>query len=434
MRRKEIAMSTSNSKRKTDRKRRGRGEGSISQRADGLWEAKISLGYTDTGKRRRKTVYGKTKGEVQEKLRVLQNKVATGPMTDADQIPLRQYLDQWLKLIKPTVEPSTYSGYESHVRLHISSHLGGIRLVKLHRSHVADLYSSLTNAGVSAAMQRKVGTTLTIALNSAVDFDMIPSNPASRVRKPKAPKSEMRPLDPAQVQSFLAAARSDRLYALYLTALDSGARPGELFALQWTDVDMEHNYIMITKTLEEIAGKLRLKIPKTQKSRRRIDLSPDAIAALGDHRRVMLAEGHISGPVFCDTQGGYLRNRNVWRDSFAPICKRAGLPVCAPKQSKKKKKKLKAAESPQREKGAVAATRRGEGFRLYDLRHTCATLLLLADVPAKIVSERLGHSSITLTLDTYSHVLPTMQKRAAATIGKLLGGQDGPKQLASEWS
>jgi integrase len=112
---------------------------------------------------------------------------------------------------------------------------------------------------------------------------------------------------------------------------------------------------------------------------------------------------------------------NVWRDSFAPICKRAGLPVCEPKKGKKprKTKKAKAPEVAEPKDGK--ATRRGEGFRLYDLRHTCATLLLLADIPAKIVSERLGHSSITVTLDIYSHVLPTMQKRAADMLGKLLG-------------
>ena len=128
--------------------------------------------------------------------------------------------------------------------------------------------------------------------------------------------------------------------------------------------------------------------------------------------------------MFCDTQGGHLRNGNVWRDSFAPICRRAGLPVCEPKKRKRKARadEAKAGKAPEATEGK--ATRRGEGFRLYDLRHTCATLLLLADVPAKIVSERPGHSNITLTLDTYSHVLPTMQKSAADTLGKLLGRQE----------
>ena len=174
---------------------------------------------------------------------------------------------------------------------------------------------------------------------------------------------------------------------------------------------------------------MRIKDTKTAKSRRRIDVSAETLSVLKEHRKAMLA-GFISGPVFCDIQGGYLRNRNVWRDSFAPICRRAGLPVCQPKQSKRRKKKGDRSSANQAEikklpeSGENKPSGRGQGFRLYDLRHTCATLLLLSDVPAKIVSERLGHGSITLTLDTYSHVLPTMQKRAADTLGKLLGKQE----------
>ena len=140
---------------------------------------------------------------------------------------------------------------------------------------------------------------------------------------------------------------------------------------------LDGRFITITKSFEEIAGKLRVKAPKTKKSRRRIDVSADTVAALVEHRKALLAEGHIGGLVFCDTQGGHLRISKLRRDSFLPILKKAGL----------------------------------SGVRLYHLRHTCATLLLLADVPAKVVSERLGHSSITLTLATYSHVLPQCNAR-----------------------
>jgi integrase len=152
-------------------------------------------------------------------------------------------------------------------------------------------------------------------------------------------------------------------------------------------VDFEHSFISITKSLEEIDGALRIKEVKTPKGRRRVDLSEETMAALANHRKAMLASGYMEGPVFCDTQGGYLRISNLHRSSFKLILKKAKLPE----------------------------------IRLYDLRHTCATLLLLVDVPAKVVSERLGHSSITLTLDTYSHVLPTMQRRVADMMGRLLG-------------
>jgi integrase len=388
------------------RKRRGREEGSIYQRADGLWVASISLGYDAGGKRQRRVAYGATKKEAQDRLRELHATVEGDP-GDAERQTVEQYLGRWLQVVKPTVEPATYEPYRRHclglkagVKKNkrggkrsgcsaecIAKHLGPVRLAKLRRAHVERFYADLLAAGVSAAQCRKIGTTLTIALNAAVDSKLIPYNPAAGVRKPKARKPEMHVLDLDQVAAFLNEARKDRLHALYVTALDTGMRPGELFALAWPDIDLEGGFLMVRRSLEEIDGKVRVKDVKTPKARRRIHLAPQTLAALHEHRKAMLAEGHLGGPVFCDTRGGYLRNANLRQNSFKPILKRAGLPP----------------------------------IRLYDLRHTCATLLLLADEPAKVVSERLGHSTITLTLDTYSHVLPTMQQRAAEKMGRILG-------------
>jgi integrase len=388
------------------RKRRGRGEGGIRYREDKkTWVAEVRTG---AGQKRR-TVYGKTKKRIQEKLRKLHNDVAAGISGDVALLTVSQWLTRWLEIVKPTVEPNTYDPYERHVRLHITPYLGGLKLVKLAKPQIRGWYAALTEAGVLAALQRKVGTTLTIALNQAVNDDILPGNPAMKVRKPKAKKPEMIPLDPDQVAAFLKAARPDRLFALYLTALDSGARPSELFALDWPDIDLEGRYLTITKSLEEINGALRIKPTKTAKSRRRIDLSPATGAALAEHRKAMCAEGHIGGPVFCDTQGGYLRQSNLRRNSFMRILERAN------------QKAREEAEKISEATGKEVAPTLLPGIRLYDLRHTCATLLLLADVPAKVVSERLGHSSITLTLDTYSHVLPTMQRGAADLMGQILG-------------
>jgi integrase len=373
---------------KRNRKRRGRDEGSIFQRADGLWVASRSLGYDAQGKRVRKVAYGSTKREAQEALLKLLQSTSLGTPGDVDRLTVGQYLTKWLTVVKPTVEPNTFGPYERHVRLHLTPYLGGLKLAKLTPIHVKELYASLAAAGVSPALQRKVGTTLTIALGEAVEDGLIPFNPAVGVRKPKAAKPDIKVLDPDQVAAFLKAAETDRLFPFYLTALDSGARPGELFALLWADLDLEGRYLTVSKSLEEISGALRVKEVKTKKGRRRIDLSGQTVAALVEHRKRMLAEGFITGPVFCDTQGGYLRISNLRRDSFKPILSRAGLP----------------------------------DIRLYDLRHTSATLLLLADENPKVVSERLGHSSVTLTLDTYSHVLPTMGRRAADKLNAILGG------------
>src|SRR5262245_54130543 len=163
------------------RKRRGRGEGSISQRADGLWEGSVSLGYDGDGKRRRITVYGATKKEVQNKLRDKQTDLGKGVEVTAGRITLAQWLTRWPEMVKRSVEPNTYRPYERHVRLHIVPLLGSVQLCKLKRGDIVAFYPEMASRGVSAVMQRKVGTTLTIALNKAMDLDLIPSNPATKV-------------------------------------------------------------------------------------------------------------------------------------------------------------------------------------------------------------------------------------------------------------
>jgi integrase len=382
------------------RKRRGRGEGGIFQRADGLWVASVSAGFDAQGKRRRRTVYGHSKSEVQQKLRALQGGEAL--LGSADKLSVEQYLNHWLAGVKPTVEPNTYGPYERHVRLHLAPYLGGVKLATLRPMHVKELYSRLAAKGMSAAMQRKVGTTLTIALGEAVEEELIDYNPAVGVRKPKASKPDIQVLDPDQVHAFLKSAEADRLFALYVMALDSGMRPGELFALAWSDLSLEGGYVVVTKSLERIGDKARVKEVKTKRGRRRIDLSEHTIGVLREHQRRMLAEGNIGAPVFCNTCGGYVRISDLHKGSFKPIFARANASAVAEAEKQ----------------GTTPAML--PAIRLYDLRHTCATLLLLAGENPKVVSERLGHATVQLTLDTYSHVLPTMQKRAAEKMNALL--------------
>ena len=372
---------------KTNRKRRGRGEGGIREvtlkNGTTVWRAEIRL---PSGKR--KSVYATTKGEALKKMDKLRHEYAIGITGEASSLTVGDWLNRWLAQVKPTVEPNTYGPYDRHCKLHLIPHIGAIILAKFKAAHVQHLYIELSKGGMSAAMQRKVATTLSMSLNEAMRLDLIPGNPASKVRKPKAVKPEILALDLDQVAAFLKAARTDRLYAYYVTALDTGARPGELFALNWEDVDFKRCSLSITKSLEEIAGHHRVKPPKTARGRRRIQLASTTLAVLAAHREAMAAAGFLKGPVFCNAIGGYIRISDLRQNSFLPIVKRGKLPP----------------------------------MRLYDLRHTCATLLLLAGVQPKVVSERLGHASITITLDTYSHVLPTMQENAAKLMGEMLNG------------
>jgi integrase len=351
------------------RTRRGRGEGGVFQReSDGLW-------------RRRLVAYGTSKKEALEKLEEKKGKARAGIVTYADRLTVKEYLERWLRMVKPNVGATTWARYEQHVRLHLAPRFGRVLLTKLTALHVAQLFSDMESAGESAACRKKVGTALRMALKQACLLRLITVNVALNVKLPKVTREEIQPLDPEQMGRFLVASEPDRLHALYVLALDSGMRQGELFGLHWPEIDFGSRSVYVKQSLGEIDGVLTLKEVKTKHARRRIDLSPDTLDVLNAHRQQMLAEGRDvkSGPVFVDTQGGFLRKTNLQRNSFKAILKRGQLP----------------------------------DVRFHDLRHTCATLLLLADENVKVVSERLGHARIQITLDVYSHVLPTMQKRAA---------------------
>ena len=247
------------------RKRRGRGEGAIFQRSDGLWTASISLGYDGNGKRRRRVLYGKTKGEVTKNLRKLQTSVDAGRVPETSALTVGQFLDLWLVAVKPSLAAYTHLCYERDVRLYLKPYLGGVRLVALSALNVQKLYADLGNSGISAAMQRKAGVTLGVALQYAVEgLKLLPHNVARDIKKPKHTPAEMQVLDPAQVHAFLKEARTDRLYPLYAFLLDSGAREAEAFALKWPDIDWQGEAVQIVRALEEVSGTLSSQGPQNK--------------------------------------------------------------------------------------------------------------------------------------------------------------------------
>ena len=372
-------------------KRRGNGKGSIAQRSDGRWCAQVTTGYSGTGRRIRRTVSGKTKREVQDRLTRLQSQKLDGTLCETGRLTVAQYLERWLSdCARPTLGDSTYDNYQRMVRKQIITRIGGVQLSALTPLQVQGLYAAIERNGGSAELRRMVHVVLRRALKQAVKWGLVPRNVCDAVERPKVSRSEITPLTPEQAQALVAAAADNRMEALCVVAVTTGLRLGELLALSWENINLQDGCLMVRYTLSEVKGKLKLKEPKTEKSRRRVDLPKMAVDALHEHRKRMIAEGYAAVPyVFINRSGGWLRRSHFHDEYYKPLLRKAGLP----------------------------------SIRFHDLRHTAATLLLSEGVHPKVVQKRLGHSQISVTLDIYSHVLPTMQRDAADKLDRLFAAK-----------
>lgn len=372
--------------------RKSNGEGSVRQRPNGLWEARIILEGA-----RSKSFYGKTKAEALKKQRQAMHALDRGlPVLQDERQTLGAFLTQWLEGIRPPhVRPKTYRSYEQLMRVHVISALGKVPLAKLAPQQLQAFYAERLTNGRSPTTVRHIHAVLHTALEQAVRWGLVARNVSDLVDAPRMHRKEMLVLNHEQARTFLSAAQDDRLQALYVTALTTGMREGELLALRWRDVDLEAGHVQVRNTLQKLPGQPPVIAPvKTDYSRRKITLATTTVEVLRSHRARQLEERLAMGPawedwelVFCTTVGTPLNGKNLLQRGLRPILKRADLPP----------------------------------LRVHDLRHTCATLLLLQGVHPKIVSEMLGHSSVAITLQVYSHVLPDMQKQATEAMDRLFG-------------
>jgi integrase len=369
------------------KKQKGNGAGTVYPHKNK--EGKV-IGYRGSyfgpdGKRR--YVSAKTKGEAERALRRVMTDAERGLVFESGTITVEEYLNRWLTdSVQGTVRATTFERYEQITRKHIVPEIGRVKLKALTPAHVRGLYREKLEGGLSPRTVQYVHVTLHKALKQAVRDGLIPRNATEAVKPPQVRREEIRPLTPEQVKVLFEAARGDRLEALYVLAVTTGLRQGELLGLKWDDVDMQAETLQVRRTLTRAKGGPVLSAPKTKGSRRTVKLSQTALEALRRHLARQLEEidrvGSLwreNGLIFASEIGEPLSRQYVTAHRFKPLLKRAGLPE----------------------------------IRFHDLRHTCATLLLSKNVNPKIVSEMLGHATIAITLDTYSHVLPTMQESAA---------------------
>jgi integrase len=370
--------------------------GQLTQRSPNRWKVQVFLGRNANGKRQffTKTIQGNKKAAQEFLTEKLREKDLGHLVIDADSSTLDEYLDRWLQAAaKPRVRLRTHYEYQQLLRRYVRPALGSRKLSSITPLDIQTLYSRLLEKGLSARTVRYLHNVLSSALKQAVKWRLVTQNPAVFVDLPRQQRKEMHALDAAQAKAFLDAAKNKSCEPMFALALTTGMGPGEYLALQWKDIDFQKATVTVQRTLSRHKGDWHFDEPKTPRRRRSIPIPPQVVTLLQEHERKQ-AEYRITHAdiyddldlVFATANGSPYSIRNVLDDFFKPLLKDAKLP----------------------------------DIRLYDLRHTCATLLLLHGENPKVVSERLGHASVMLTLDTYSHVLPTMQKSATKKLEALL--------------
>lgn len=346
-----------------------------------------------TGKRRRKWHSGyRTKRDAEAARVEILSRLQRGEYVSPSKLTVRGYLeDEWLPAIRASLRPSTFTSYALNVR-RVTDRIGSTRLQQLTAPALNRLYGELGES-LSPRTVRYVHTVLRHALADAVKWNRLVRNVADSAEPPSAKAARAKPMrtwSAEELRRFLEHVSGDRLAAAWRLSAMTGMRRGELLGLRWRDVDLEAGRVAVVQTL---IGEREFSQPKTDRSRRSVELDDETVAVLRAHRRRQLAERLAIGPawrgehdlVFCQEDGAPLWPQSFSR-SFERRSKDAGLPR----------------------------------IRLHDLRHTHATLALQAGIHPKVVSERLGHASVAITLDTYSHATPAMREDAAARVAALL--------------
>jgi integrase len=341
--------------------RRTKGEGSI-YFSNNRWVAQITL---PNGKRKSKS--NKNKSVVLDWLIAQRGQLQKGLFIDDEKIKVGEYLDRYTEdVASHNLRPRSLTRHISLINNHIKPEIGNIRLSALRPDHVQRLYSKKLNEGLSPRTVQYIHAVLHKSLNQAVKWGLVARNVSNLVEKPRPKKKTFKTWNVKQVKQFLSAVADHRYYPIYLLAVFSGMRQGEILGLYHEDI--RDCTIHVKRQVSAIAGQgLVITEPKTEKARRPISITPEVAEALG--------EGE--GLIFKTRSGRPISPRNLLRH-FKSVIAQEGLPE----------------------------------IRFHDLRHFHATALLTAGVHPKVVQERLGHSQISLTLDTYSHVIPSMQEEA----------------------
>lgn len=373
--------------------------GSIVKRGSG-YSYVVSLGRDDeTGRKRQKWVSGfRTKRDAQAALTEALGRVQAGQFADPGRATVAEFLANWLDAVTPSLRPSTVASYRMIVDHWLVPQVGQVRLASLTPGNLNKAYGRLLTGGgkgggpLSARSVRYAHTVLGKALSDAIEWGLLARNPARAAKPPRQARPEMKCWDVAEAKAFLSAVADDRLSAMWLLMVTTGLRRGEVAGLRWSDVDLDTGALAVRHALVTVDYKVLAAEPKTAKGRRTVALDPATVAALRQHR-ARQGEERVAAWA-------------VWTESGLVFVQEDGRPYHPERLTIMFKRYVKEAKLPP--------------IRLHDLRHTSATLALAAGIHPKVVQERLGHSSINITMDTYSHVVNGLQQEAADRLAALL--------------
>jgi integrase len=371
------------------------------------WSYVLYLGRDNDGHKRQKWVGGfRTRKDAEGALSEALERVRTGTWADPGRQTVGEFLEEWLTAVTPSLRTSTAASYEQTLHGWVIPRVGGLKLSALTPARLSALYGELLKkgrrdgkGGLSPRSVAYAHRILVHALKDAFSWGLLPRNPAEHVDPPKRTSSEMQVWSQDEVRRFLAFVADDRLYALWAVLLATGLRRGEALGLRWDDVDFDRRRLAIQRAVVVVGYEMQIAEPKTARGRRSVSIDPTTAAVLAAYRKRQLEERMAWGPAWEDTgyvftsEDGRLLHPQHVTVVFKRLAKAAGLPP----------------------------------IRLHDLRHTAATLALTAGIHPKVVSERLGHASVGITLDTYSHVGEGLQEEAASRVAGLIFGDSDDK-------
>ncbi|MBI4332463.1 MAG: site-specific integrase [Chloroflexi bacterium] len=372
--------------------------GHIVKRGKDSYTIVLSLGNDPaTGRRLRQWVSVKgNKKDAEKKLGELLHQLDTGSFMTPGKTTVAEYLERWLTDYRANLSPRGFERYRDIIRAHLIPDLGAIPLTQLRPEHLQRHYTAMLKSGRSAGTVRYHHAVLHVALQTAVKWGLVVRNVADAVDAPKKRGVEMQTWDEDDVNHFLEAAKDSPYHHIFLTAIYTGMRRSELLGLSWKDIDFIFGQICVNRGLHQLKdGSYIFTEPKSARSRRTIALPPPAVLALQEHKERQEHDRAMLGLplgnedlVFSTVEGKPLRPNTITR-AWETLAARCGLKV----------------------------------IRLHDARHTHASLMLKWGIHPKVVQERLGHSSIEMTMDIYSHVMPGLQQAAAELFGQKLTGK-----------